>query len=181
VLAERVRYFKNLCFSLDRTRDYIHDDIGFNYRMSNLHAAIGLAQMEKADFYRERRIEHGKLYRQLLKAVDGISFQEEWARDPRCTMENVYWMNGIVVDEKAYGRSREQLIGRLAAGGVETRRFFRGMNRQPSLVRYGCRMDGEYPITDSISERGLYLPSASSLTDEQIRYVCGLIIEGFSA
>ena len=74
-LYNKARYFKNLCFPLNGNRNYTHDEIGFNYRMSNVIAAIGLAQVEKADHYRELRIKNNALYRDFLKDVPGICFQ----------------------------------------------------------------------------------------------------------
>lgn len=75
-LAERCRYFKNMCFPMNGSRNYMHEDIGFNYRMSNLHAAIGLAQVEKADEYRIMRIQNADLYKKYLKDVPGIIFSK---------------------------------------------------------------------------------------------------------
>lgn len=166
-LAERCRYYKNVCFPPDAPRTYVHEDIGFNYRMSNIHAAIGLAQVEKADFYRGRRIENGLLYRQLLSAVPGISFQVE---DENCL--NVYWMNSILLDPRVYGRTRDELAVHLRQAGIETRNFFVGLHRQPSLRKYGCRVSDGYPNTDKLSDDGLYLPSSSLLNVDQIDYVC---------
>jgi perosamine synthetase len=170
--AERCRYYKNLCFPLDAPRTYIHNDIGFNYRMSNLHAAIGLAQVEKADFYRRRRIENATLYRQLLAHVPGIGFQVEQGG-----YLSVYWMNGIVVDPKAYGHMRDELAIHLKHAGIETRNFFVGLHRQPALRKYGCCMSDPYPVTDRLSDHGLYLPSSTLLDIEQIRFVCRTITD----
>lgn len=76
-LYDSARYFKNMCFPLDAPRVYEHANIGFNYRMSNLHAAIGLAQTEKADMYRNMRINNHNLYKKYLKNVEGITFQKD--------------------------------------------------------------------------------------------------------
>jgi len=169
-LAESWRYFKNMCFSLDGPRDYKHQDIGFNYRMSNLIAAIGLAQTEKANYYRKLRIKNGKLYRKYLKNVSGISFQID---SP--DVVNVYWMNAILLDPKLYGRSRDELIAHLKNNKIETRLLFTGMNKQPSLKKYGCNVSGNYPVTDILTKNGLYLPSASDLTEENIKYITDII------
>ncbi len=169
-LYEKALYYKNLCFDPDAPRNYIHNDIGFNYRMSNLHAAIGLAQTEKADEYKKMRIRNGKLYRKYLRNIKGIILQEDQAN-----AENVFWMNGILISPALYGRTRDQLIGHLKGKGVDTRLFFVGMHRQPSLVQFGCDCSGYYPITDNLAENGLYLPSASNLSEDKIRYVCDMI------
>ena len=165
-------YYKNLCFPLDGSRNYIHNDIGFNYRMSNIHAALGLAQIEKADYYREKRITNGKLYRELLKDVPGVYFQID-----RDYVLNVYWMNGLVIEPKTYGKTRDDLILFLKNYGIDVRLFFTGMHKQESLKKYDCDMRGDYPITDYLTDNGFYLPSSSSLDTSDIKYICGLIKE----
>ena len=171
-LYKKARYYKNLCFDPDMPRDYIHRDIGFNYRMSNLHAAIGLAQTEKADEYKKIRIGNGKLYRQYLKDIEGIILQED-----QPDAENVFWMNGILLEPERYGRTRDALIDLLRKQGIDTRLFFVGMHRQPSLLRYGCDGSGDYPTTDNLAHNGFYLPSGSSLTEAEIQYICDVIRE----
>jgi len=169
-LYDRSRYYKNLCFPLDAPRNYNHNDIGFNYRMSNIHAAIGLAQVEKADEYRAMRIRNRKIYEQYLTNIPGISIQ-----GTKSDVLNVHWMNGLVVDPEIYGRTRKELIMHLSDNNIETRLFFIGMNRQPSLSKYGCSSGGNYPITDKLSEYGFYLPSGSNLSRDKIEFICELI------
>ncbi len=171
-LADRCRYYKNLCFPLEGPRNYLHEDVGFNYRMSNLHAAIGLAQIEKADEYARRRRRNNWLYKKYLENVDGIIFQPE-----KENHKNVYWMNGIVVNPEKIGMSREKFIEKLKENGIDSRLFFIGMNEQPALRKHGCDVSGEYPVTRWLSENGLYLPSGSGLTEEEIKYICGVIIQ----
>jgi len=166
-LYKRALYFKNMCFDPDAPRNYIHNDIGFNYRMSNLHAAIGLAQIEKADEYKKMRIRNGKLYRKYLKDIKGIILQKD-----QTDAENVFWMNGILLDPEKYGRMRDELIHLLKEKGIDTRLFFIGMHRQPSLLKFGSDGSGCYPITNNLAENGFYLPSASSLSEDKIRYIC---------
>jgi perosamine synthetase len=171
-LYDKALYYKNLCFpTKNPQRLYKHDHIGFNYRMSNLHAAVGLAQVEKADVYRQMRIRNGRLYRELLADTKGIRFQKE-----DDNLLNVYWMNGLCVDSTQYGRTRDELIAYLKSNGVDTRVFFTGMNRQKSLQKYGCACEGDYPVTEDLSKNGFYLPSASTLSEDDIKYVCDLII-----
>jgi perosamine synthetase len=169
-LYQSVKYHKNLCFPLDAPREYIHKDIGFNYRISNIHAAIGLAQVENAEVYRELRVKNGHLYKLHLADIPGLTFQSI-----RNDVEAVYWMNGIVVDESRYGRNRTQLVAKLKENGIETRPFFSGMNTQPALLNYGCDSSNLYPVTDQLSANGFYLPSASSLKEEEIIRICNII------
>ncbi|MDR2800248.1 MAG: DegT/DnrJ/EryC1/StrS family aminotransferase [Desulfovibrio sp.] len=169
-LAARCRYFRNMCFPPDAPRDYLHADIGFNYRMSNIHAAIGLAQTEKADDYRAMRIRNGLLYRELLSAVPGIALQQIQPGG-----ESVFWMNGICVQPQLYGRTRAELVAHLMSLGVDTRLFFQGMHRQESLRKYGCDCSGGYPVSDLLADNGFYLPSGSGLEADGIRRICSII------
>lgn len=169
-LAHACRYYKNLCFPLNSPRTYLHGHIGFNYRMSNLHAAIGLAQVERGDYYRSLRIRHGLLYRELLGKTPGIALQEDQSGGM-----NVFWMNGIAVRPELYGKTRDQLAAHLAENGVETRLFFQGMHRQPALREFGCDCSGEYPVSDFLADNGFYLPSGSGLTDDDIGTICRMI------
>jgi perosamine synthetase len=170
-LNKRVRYFKNLCFSLDGPRNYIHEEIGFNYRMTNIQAAIGLAQMEKAEEYKNMRIRNAKLYREFLMNIPGIIFQNV---DP--AVLHVHWMNAILVDPLKYGKTRDQLAPYLATRGIDTRLLFVGMHRQPALKKYGCETNSSFPVTDRLTQNGLYLPSASNLKEETIQFICNEII-----
>lgn len=169
-LADKCRYYKNLCFALKGPRDFIHEDIGYNYRMSNITAAIALAQVEKLDEYVKLRRKNNRLYRKFLEEIPGIVFQPEktWAK-------NVYWMNAIIIDKNELGIDRDQLMQKLFEAGIQTRSFFVGMNRQPSLRKYNCDCRGEYPVSDWLSDNGLYLPSSSGLKEESIIYICDTI------
>ena len=168
-LARACRYRKNLCFPLDAPRTYLHADIGFNYRMSNLHAAIGLAQTERADALTAKRRAHGRLYRQRLAAIPGILLQQE-----QPDSEGVFWMNGLALTAE-YGHSRAELMAHLKTCGVDTRLFFQGMHRQPALRDYGCDCTGAYPVSDMLADNGFYLPSGSGLTEADINRVCDII------
>ncbi len=169
-LYNRLRYHKNMCFPLDGPRNYLHNDIGFNYRMSNVVAAIGLAQVEKADEYCDMRIRNNALYRRLLSNIPGILFQP--LMDDYL---NVSWMNTFLVDPKEYGHTKDDLREHLKQLGIDTRLLFEGMHRQPSLKHFGCNCGGNYHVTEYLTASGLYLPSASSLSAEIIEYICQTI------
>jgi perosamine synthetase len=170
-LAEKCRYYKNLCFPLNAPRAYLHENIGFNYRMSNLHAALGLAQTERADMYRALRVEHGRLYRELLASIPGVVLQKDQPGGL-----NVCWMNGICVQPENYGHSRDELAAELARNNIETRLFFNGMHRQNALARFGCACaDGVWPVSDRLADNGLYLPSGSGLQENDIINICAVI------
>lgn len=171
-IYNKARYYKNLCFPLDGNRNYTHDEIGFNYRMSNVIAAIGLAQVEKADVYKDLRIKNNTLYREFLKDVPGILFQPL-----QPDYLNVSWMNAIVVDPAKYGHTKDELIAHLKTNGIDTRLLFNGMHNQKSLSDFGCDCSGDYSVSDWLTQNGLYLPSASNLSEEEIKGICKLIVE----
>ncbi len=149
-------------------RHFWHKFVGFNYRMTNLQAAVGLAQVEQLDTFVAARRRNALEYNCRLHGVPGIRTPAEapWAK-------NVYWMYGILVDEKEYGMNRDALRRVLADHGVETRNFFIPMHTQPIYWKqyYGER----YPVAEDLCKRGFYLPSASSLTLEEIEYVTDVI------
>lgn len=169
-LAERSRYYKNLCFPLGRDRTYLHQDVGFNYRMSNLHAALGLAQTERIESYIEARRRIHTWYEEGLGSVRGIALQPE---QEEC--RNVYWMNGVTVDSTVVGIARDDLMEKLSERGIETRRFFVGMHHQPSLAKHGPFATDQFPVSDFLMKNGFYLPSGSGLTREDVDTVCSAI------
>jgi perosamine synthetase len=169
---DRLRYFKNVCFPLDVPRIYQHTDIGFNYRMSNLHAALGLAQVEKADYCRDLRIKNANLYKKYLSGTGGIQFQQD---EPKGL--NVHWMNAILIDQDIFGKAKEQVIEHIKKNGIDARLLFTGMHKQDSLKKYGCDCSGYYPVCEWLTENGFYLPSGSNLAEEEIEFICGKIME----
>jgi perosamine synthetase len=162
--AERARKLKDLSHSKIR---FIHDELGWNYRMSNLHASIGSAQMDKIDRLVEMRRNNAKHYNELLRDVRGIKLptEESWAK-------NIYWMYSIVLED-SFPMSREKFMDELYRKGIQTRTFFLGMHEQPFLMHSGER----YPVTEWISRRGLYLPSSSHLQYYQMEFICNAIKE----
>jgi perosamine synthetase len=166
-LAERLRLLRNLGFTRPRFR---HEVAGYNFRMTSYQAAMGLAQLEKIDMIikEKRRVAAG--YNALLADVPGLRLPVElnWAR-------NVYWMYALTV-EPEFGLSRDELSGKLAQAGVETRTFFCPMNRQPVFKELpGFRSD-DCPVADRLWETGLYLPSAPTLSDEKLEFVRDAIV-----
>ncbi|MFH1593599.1 MAG: DegT/DnrJ/EryC1/StrS family aminotransferase [Candidatus Omnitrophota bacterium] len=171
-LAEKCRYYKNLCFPLRGKRDYIHDDLGFNYRMTNVQAALGLAQLENINKFIKRRRDNAKLYTELLKKVPGITLptEEGYAK-------NVYWMYGIVIDPVKFGKTRDELVRALLSSGIDTRYFFKPLHKQGALKKVGLRYKDRYPQAEHLSRSGLYLPSGSGLTAKEIKYISAKITE----
>jgi perosamine synthetase len=173
-IASSCRRLRNLAFPDAPTRTYLHDAIGFNYRMSNVQAAIGLAQLERIDHYIAARRRHAARYARNLQSVPAVQLPVErpWAT-------NSYWMYGILVRAGA-ALERDALASALHADGIDTRPFFRPMHVQPALERYGIEASGTYPVSLDLASRGLYLPSGSGLTDAQIDRVCESIARRLS-
>lgn len=169
----QAKYYKNVCFPIVGGRNYTHDNIGFNYRMSNLVAAIGLAQVEKADEYRALRIRNNGIYRELLAKIPGIRMQALPEKD--CL--DVCWMNTVIVDSRLYRHTRDELIMYLREKGIDTRLLFNGMHNQKAMKDYGCDCSGAYPVSDWLTSNGFYLPSASNLQRSDIEYICEGILE----
>ena len=143
-----------------------HDELGFNFRLTNLQAAVGVGQIERVDETVARKREVAAPYTERLRDLDGLQLpvQEPWAR-------NVYWMYGVVVDE-ATGLDAATLFGPPKSKGVETRPFFLGMHEQPVFRRMGL-FDGEsYPVAERLARQALYLPSGTAITDAQVDAVC---------
>jgi perosamine synthetase len=171
-LAERLRSLRNLCF--DGERRFLHEEIGFNFRLTNLQAAVGVAQIERVAQVVERKREVARRYGARLRTISALQLpvEEPWAR-------NVYWMYGVVVDG-ASGLDATALARRLDAEGVETRPFFLGMHEQPVFRRRGL-FDGEsYPVAERLARQGLYLPSGTALTDAQVDEVCDVVADVLS-
>ena len=160
-LAAACRDLRNLSFPRG-SRVYLHERIGFNYRMSNLQGALGLAQLERIDDSVAARRAHAARYSRWLARVAALQLPAElsWATSS-------YWMYGVVLRDGA-PISRDELARRLAADGIETRPFFQPMHVQPALLRYGVDARAAYPVADRLGANGLYLPSGSGLTDAQI-------------
>lgn len=172
-LAERVRSYRNMAFRLDRR--FLHTEVGYNHRLTNVQAAIGLGQVETiADRVRRKR-EIGRRYTELLTGCEGIELpvEEQWA-------ENVYWMYGVVVDE-SLGLDAAAFAERLRERGVDTRPYFLGMHEQPVLQARGLFANERYPVTERIARQGLYLPSGLTLTDDQIATVAAAVRDALAA
>lgn len=165
-LATRLRLLRNLAFRADRR--FLHEELGFNFRITNIQAALGVAQLERIDGVVARKREIAGLYAAGLRDLEWLQLpvEQPWAK-------SVYWMYGIVLGTG--GMDALSLASRLRAAGVETRPFFLGMHRQPALRRRGWFKDEDYPIADALAERGLYLPSGVGLTDDQIDVVVGSV------
>lgn len=171
-LAEKSRSLRNLCFQPQRR--FYHEELGFNFRLTNLQAAMGLAQVERIEEIIERKRWMGREYTVRLAHIDGLQLpvEESWA-------QNVYWMYGIVLG-KDTGMDAAVFAQQLRDRGIETRPFFLGMHEQPVFHERGLFLHERYPVAENIARQGLYLPSGLALTEKQLSQVCDAVSEVLS-
>lgn len=153
-LAAQVRLLKGQ--GMDPDRRYWFPQLGYNYRMTNVAAAIGVAQLERAQWHVERRREIASRYRSLLSTDSRISFQ---LVPDEC--EHAYWMTSIVLENSNAGQ-RDQVMAALANENIETRPFFYPLH---TLPMYWAVQESALPVSERLGEAGISLPSSATLTD----------------
>lgn len=170
--AERARGLRNLCFQ--KKQRFLHDELGFNYRLTNVQAALGVGQIDRMDTIVARKREIASAYAEQLRHVEGLymQFEEPWAK---C----VYWVVGIVLDERA-GLTATHLADRLRDADIETRPFFLGMHQQPVFRKMGLFQGEQFPVADLLARQGLYLPSGLTITEQQIDTVVSAVKESLA-
>jgi perosamine synthetase len=161
---ERALSYRNLCFI--NSERFHHTELGYNFRMTNIQAAIGLAQVERLDDIVAKKRELGAYYVDKLKKIPGLKLQieKEWAK-------SVYWMYCIQLDP-SLGLTAKDVMSKLREVGIGTRPFFKGLHTQPALEKQGFDLSGSFPVTEESYEYGLYLPSGLGLTFFDIDTVC---------
>lgn len=171
-VAERARDAANLFFG--KARRFVHEDLGHNYRMTGLQAALGLSQLERLDetIATKRRI--AAWYRKRLAELAEVELQESNPRD-----EPIFWMNGIVLAD-TFGGDAASLAASLTELGIDTRPFFVGFHEQPALLGRGLFLGERHAVTERLSRRGLYLPSGLDLDEETVEYVVSRLKEALS-
>jgi len=163
-LIERCYFLENQAKA--RENPYWHAEIGYNYRMTNLQAALGVAQLERIEEFIAVRLRNAHHYNQRLRDVPGITLPPcaEWAT-------NVYWMYTILIED-CFGVSRDALMVYLRERGIETRPVFYPLHRLPMYNR-----GQSLPVAEEIARKGINLPSGSALTSAEVDTVCDAIIE----
>ena len=161
---ERARLLRD--HAMSPTKRYYHPTVGFNYRLTNIQAALGLAQMERLDQFVRIKRRNAAMYAERLTDVPGIVLQPEanWA-------QSVYWMYSILVEED-YALSRDDLMVALKSRGVDTRPFFYAIHTMPCHHR-----EQSLPVAEGLAASGINLPSSVKLTESQIDYICQQIAE----
>lgn len=164
--AQKAGNLKDLAHSKTR---FIHDEVGFNYRMTNLQAALGLAQLEQIEKYIKRKEQMAALYKKELDGIPGLilPFEKHWAK-------SVYWMYALLIDEK-FGKSRDKVKSLLFSEGIDSRTYFYPLHRQPVFKGLDSFRSSEYPVSDSLSQQGIYLPSGLAITNAQIKRVARML------
>lgn len=165
-LAERAKFLSTQTKVVTENKAFYHPEIGFNYRMPNIIAAMGCAQLEKINEYINAKREHADYYNKLLNNIKGITLpiEKQWSK-------NVYWLYSIIVEDD-YGISRDELIKKLWHNGVECRPFFLPVHSMPPYLN--CK-HGNMNITNEIAAKGINLPSSVGLTKDEITNVCKII------
>ena len=162
VLAEKMRVLRD--HGMSTQKRYWHEVIGFNYRMTNLQAAIGVAQLNKIDKFIEQKRKNAKIYNEFLKNIEGIVLPPEmsWAK-------NVYWMYSILVED-IFGMDRNGLLEKLAESGIDNRPFFYPVHSLPPY-----KENRHYPVAEDLSAKGLNLPSSVKLSEIDLSKIANVL------
>nr|WP_277879924.1 DegT/DnrJ/EryC1/StrS family aminotransferase [Leptolyngbya sp. FACHB-36] len=172
-LAERCQSLRNLCFQSQKR--FVHEELGWNFRMTNLQAALGLAQLERLDEFVQRKRQMGQYYRDRLSDISDLQLplpSTEYA-------ENIYWVYGLVLSDSVPFDAAD-VMKQLSACGIGTRPFFWGMHEQPVLLRMGLFYGESYPVAERLARQGFYIPSGMALTEEQMEQVVFALKELFA-
>ena len=169
-LAEKCGELRNLCFQ--RERRFVHENLGWNYRMTNMQAALGVAQLEQIEEKIKRKREIGKLYNELLGDIQDYGYQLPLKNTDYA--KNIYWIYGIVVKKNA-PVSAEKIMRILGEMKIGTRPFFWCMHEQPVFNEMGLFKDESYLEAEKMSRNGFYIPSGLGITNEEIEIVASEI------
>lgn len=164
-LAERCKKFRNLCFEVNGPR-FIHYEIGWNYRMTNLQAALGLAQLEQIDKFLAIKKNIGYHYQNGLSFLKDLGFRLPVASTAYA--KNINWVFGIVAPTIA---DKEKIVEALTKEKIGTRPFFWCMHKQPVFEKMGLFKNESYPVAEELATRGFYVPSGLGLTTEEMDHV----------
>lgn len=162
-IRDKCQLLRNLAF--EPKQRYLHEELGWNFRMSNLQAAVGVAQLERMGEFIERKRLMGKTYDELLGDLQEL--QRPLAKT--AFAQNIYWVYGIVLDENVM--TGKELMQQLHQEGIGTRAFFYPMHQQPVLLRMGLFKNEQYPVAERLARQGIYIPSGLALTQEQMKTV----------
>jgi len=166
---ERLKSIRNLSFGVEER--FVHEDLGHNFRITNMQAAIGVAQVEKIEEHIEIKRRIAAAYKERLSGHKGLIMpvEKEWAK-------NVYWVFPVVINE-VKNITAKTISDELRKKEIDTRPFFKGMHEQPVLSNVETFKNKKYPVCSAISEYGLYLPSGLTLSNDDVDYICHVMKE----
>ncbi|KPA13934.1 perosamine synthetase [Candidatus Magnetomorum sp. HK-1] len=170
-LKKSCQSLRNLCFQ-NAAKRFVHEKLGWNYRMTNMQAAIGLAQLEQINIHIAKKKSIGLRYNELFQELDCFQLpltHTDYAK-------NIYWIYGLLIKEHI-SIDAQQAIEWLSQKGIGVRPFFWPMHLQPVLKKMGLFKNEHYPVAESLATRGFYIPSGLNITDEQIENVAKTIFK----
>ncbi len=166
-LDKRAKSLRNLCFTSNR---FVHDELGWNYRMTNMQAALGVAQLEQINTIVEKKRAIGNLYNELLKDIHTINLPIP--KTSYC--ENIYWVYAITLKDE-YNANAKDIMNKLAEYKIGTRPFFYPMHQQPVFNQMGLFLETHLPVSEKLYEKGFYIPSGLGLSLEDIQEVSKIL------
>jgi len=167
LLDKRSKSLRNLCFGSQR---FVHDEIGFNYRMTNMQAALGVAQLERIDQIVEKKRWIGSVYNELLQDADMINLPIKATN--YCA--NIYWVYAITLRDD-YPKTAKEVMQELGKCNIGTRPFFYPMHQQPVFNNMGLFLDDSLPTSERLYKKGFYIPSGVALTERQVHKVSKML------
>ena len=171
-MYNKCKSLRNLCFGIG-TKKFNHDDIGWNYRMTNVQAAIGCGQLKNISWIIRRKRQIGKRYISILKKCNKIYIQPY----KLSYSKNIFWVFGILLKKNA-NISRDQVIKKLLKHNIQTRNFFYPMHKQKIFKKMKLFTKRQkFPNSDCLSEKGFYLPSGLGITNVEIDFVAKTLLK----
>ena len=171
-IAEQCRSLRNLCFQAQKR--FVHEELGWNFRMTNLQAALGLAQLERLDESVQRKRWIGRRYTEELIDLEDIVQLPCGKFD---YAENIYWVYGMVLREKISVLGADTVMEELKSRGIGTRSFFWPLHEQPVFLKAKLFRDESYPVAERIARQGFYIPSGLGLKENEVVIVAGAVKE----
>tara|TARA_B100001741_G_C16490476_1_gene569416 strand:- start:77 stop:1222 length:1146 start_codon:yes stop_codon:yes gene_type:complete len=169
-LYEKCSSLRNLCFGKGIDR-FNHTDLGWNYRFTNIQAAIGLGQLKNINWAIKRKKEIGRLYFKKLKNNKNIYIQNP----KNVNGDNIYWVFGILIINFTKFK-RDKVVKKLLKFNIQTRNFFHPMHKQKVFLKMNVFKNKlKYPNSEFISKNGFYLPSGLAISNKEILYICKIV------
>ncbi|MCB0397035.1 MAG: DegT/DnrJ/EryC1/StrS family aminotransferase [Flavobacteriales bacterium] len=172
-IAERCRSLRNLCFMKERR--FVHEELGWNYRMTNLQAALGLAQLEQIDRFIDKKRAMGATYHAAFSSLPDMQLplvETSYAK-------NIYWVFAMIPGD-SYEGNAIKWMAKLGEEGIGSRPFFYPMHQQPVFLNQGLFKNESYPVAEHIAEAGFYIPSGLGLSEKDMDIVIDKVTKLFS-